>query len=135
MRYSTILAVLVASVAAAPLPAPQSLIGTVAGLIPGGSGGNPTTTTTTNNNSPSPEGNIGDTSLGDFTGHGGSGNPSFGAGNASGDSDNVCFFPYLIPPVRHCKSVGIDNVSTKGNGNPLSGNQVNVGDLSPTVNM
>ncbi|EMF16383.1 uncharacterized protein SEPMUDRAFT_145639 [Sphaerulina musiva SO2202] len=111
MRYSTILAVLVASVAAAPLPAPQSLIGTVAGLIPGGSGGNgPTTTTTTNNNSPSPEGNIGDTSLGDFTGHGGSGNPSFGAGNASGDSDN-------------------------GNGNPLSGNQVNVGDLSPTVNI
>lgn len=54
---------------------------------------------------------------------------------ASGDSDNVCLSPYLIPPVRHGKSVGIDNVSTQGNGNPLSGNQVNVGDLSPTVNM
>lgn len=54
---------------------------------------------------------------------------------ASGDSDNVCPSPYLIPPVRQGKSVGIDNVSTQGNGNPLSGNQVNVGDLSPTVNM
>lgn len=60
---------------------------------------------------------------------------SFSLYTASGDSDNVCPSPYLIPLVRHGKSVGIDNVSTQGNGNPLSGNQVNVGDLSPTVNM